>query len=191
MSEKRFNPAKLAKLDNPERRKALPPEKLLAMLPINNQDAILDIGAGTGYFAIPAAKITKGTVYALDVAPQMLAVLQERVEEAGVANVQYVEGVIEEIPLPDQLVEHVIASLVLHEVEPLDRGLQEIYRLLKPGGTCFCLEWEKKETEQGPPLDHRIGSSELAEAFASAGFEIVARHFPTDAHYILVARKSE
>lgn len=189
MSEKRFNPAMLAKLDNPERRKALPPEKLLSMLSIGPKNTVLDIGAGTGYLTIPAAHLTSGTVYALDVEPQMLSVLQEKVKNERLENVTFVEGIIEDIPLPNEAVQHVIASLVLHEVEPLAKGLQEIHRVLKPGGTCFCLEWEKKTTEQGPPLQHRIASDAMEEQMKKEGFEVITRHFPTESHYILLVQK--
>lgn len=117
MSERRFDPAKMAKLDNPERRKALPPEKILQMLNIKENDDILDLGAGTGYFRLPAAEITKGTIYALDVEPEMIRVLQERVNEKELTNVKYIEGVIEDIPLGDSIADHVIASFELHEIE--------------------------------------------------------------------------
>lgn len=190
MNERRFDPSKLERLDNPERRKALPPEQLLKLLPIQAHDAILDLGAGTGYFTWPAASMTDGTVYALDVEPKMLSILKERKEEYGLTNVEVVEGVIEDIPLPDHVVEHVIGSFVLHEVEPLSKGLTEISRTLKAGGHLFCLEWEKKDEEKGPPLDHRIHSDDMQAALTEAGFTIVSRSFPTESHYVLIAQKA-
>lgn len=189
MSDRRFDPTKMSKLDNPERRKALPPEELLKMIQIGDQDSVLDLGAGTGYFAIPAAQMTRGTIYALDVEPQMLTFIEERVEEQGIRNINLVEGVIEEIPLADESVNHVLASFVLHEVEPLSKGLEEIHRVLKKGGSCFCLEWEKKPMEQGPPLNHRIHSEEMEKAFKKTGFTIAKQSFPTDSHYVIIATK--
>jgi len=189
VNERRFDPSKMAKLDNPERRKALPPEKLLSELNIREDQTVLDLGAGTGYFTIPAAKLTQGTVYALDVEPQMLSVLKETVEQEGLQNVHYVNGVIEEIPLADEIADYVIASFILHEVEPLSKGLQEIYRTLKPGGKCFCLEWEKKQMEQGPPLNHRIHSSDMEVNLKQQGFKVLSRSFPTDQHYLMIVEK--
>lgn len=69
--DKRFNPEHAAKLDNPERRKALPPETILTLLDIQTGDTVLDLGAGTGYFTLPASKLCR-EVIALDVEPQML-----------------------------------------------------------------------------------------------------------------------
>lgn len=189
MSERRFNPAKMAKLDNPERRKALPPEKILSLLDIKERDAVMDLGAGIGYFTIPAAALTSGKVYALDVEEQMLEALKQRIDEQHLSNVELVEGVIENIPLEKDRVEKIIASLVLHEVDPLSKGLQEIHRVLKSQGLILCLEWEKKPMEQGPPPHHRIHSDDMRKALEEHGFNIVSLTFPTDQHYLIVAQK--
>lgn len=188
MMERRFNPEHMEKLDNPERRKVLPPEKLLELLEIQDNDIILDLGAGTGYFTIPAAGLTNGKVYALDVAPQMLQYLEKRVKEEKLDNVDLIEGAIECIPVAGQIVDHMIASFVLHEVEPLEKGLQEMRRVLRPDGTVLCIEWEKKQTEQGPPLHHQIHSNELAEAFEENGFLVEKLTYPSDQQYLIVAR---
>lgn len=189
MHERRFDPTKFSKLDNPERRKALPPEKILSQLKLKGKDTVLDLGAGTGYFTLPVAWMTTGKVYALDVESQMLEVLKGKVDEQELKNVELLEGIIEEIPLGNEQVDHVIASMVLHEVEPLSKGIEEIHRVLKPGGSCLCVEWEKKEMEQGPPFNHRIHSDEMKKIFEDHGFTISKLTFPTEAYYIIYAQK--
>ncbi|WP_052475845.1 class I SAM-dependent methyltransferase [Cohnella kolymensis] len=116
--ERRFNPEHLAKLDNPERRAMLPPEPLIAKLGVKGEVAVLDLGAGTGYFTLPIAQITDGTVYALDVEPKMLETIKNKAEEKGMENIRYVEGTLEQIPMEDATIDRVVASLVLHETEP-------------------------------------------------------------------------
>ncbi|MVO98768.1 class I SAM-dependent methyltransferase [Paenibacillus lutrae] len=197
MSERRFNPEHLHKLDNPERRAALPPEKLLAMLHIEQAKTVLDIGAGGGYFTIPAARMTSGTVYALDVEPKMLDVIRHKAKtESGaeleggtINNLSYLEGQVEKIPMDNASVERVIASMVLHEAATLDQGLSEVARVMTPGASCFILEWEKKESPQGPPLAHRISSSEMKQAAEKHGLRVRDLSFPTDAHYIMICEK--
>lgn len=189
MLERRFDPSKMARLDNPERRKALPPENILTESKLGSSNDVLDLGAGTGYFTVPAAKMTKGTVYALDIEPQMLDFLKNRVQEEQLTNVEFIQGVIEEIPMDNEKVDFVIASFVLHEVEPLSKGLDEILRVMKPGGSCLCIEWEKKQMEQGPPLGHRINSDDMKVAFLQKGFRDVTVSYPSDAHYIVIAHK--
>lgn len=189
MSKHRFDPDKMHLLDMPERRQLMPPEDALRLLPIGNDDTILDLGAGTGYYAIPAARITKGTVYALDPERKMLEVLQARARGAGVTNIELLEGTAEEIPLSDHSVHGVIASLVLHEVDPLAKGLQEVSRVLKDGGYLFCLDWERKESPLGPPLAERIHSAEMEKALAEAGLTVTKRVSPVDFLYMFIAYK--
>ena len=189
MTERRFNPAHMAKLDNPERKKLIAPEASLAKLNIGDQSDVLDLGAGLGFFAIPAATQTSGTVYALDVAKEMLHELQARAAKASLDNVAYIQGEIEQIPLDDEQVDHIIASMVLHEVEPLEQGLAEIKRVLKPGGTVLCVEWEKVETEQGPPLNHRIHSKDMKKAVEGSGFKRIDITHPSEAVYVMTFQK--
>lgn len=189
MHEKRFNPEHMARLDNSERKRKLPPDKLLQLLPIHKTDSILDLGAGTGYFTIPAAKMTVGKVLSLDIEPKMLEELKSRLEQQHIGNVELVDGAIEDIPVEDEEFDHVIASFVMHEVEPLSKGISEIRRVLKSGGHCFCLEWEKTPSDSGPPLTHRIHSNDMKQAFLDAGFTVVVQEAPTEANYLLILRK--
>jgi ubiquinone/menaquinone biosynthesis C-methylase UbiE len=123
------------------------------MIPIEREHTVLDIGSGTGYFTIPVSQMTKERVIALDIEPQMIANLKERMEKEGIQNIELLQGVIEELPLSNESVNHVIASFVLHEVTPLSKGLQEIYRVMIAGGYFICLEWEMKEEEKGPSFE--------------------------------------
>lgn len=143
-------------LDMPERKEALPPEKILQLLQVQENDDLLDLGAGTGFFSIPASKITKGMVYALDIEQEMLNELQLRIEQEAIYNIRLIEGSIEDIPLSDGSIDGVIASLVLHYVHPVSKALAEVQRVLKPGGSLLCFEWETKESPLGPPLHQRI-----------------------------------
>lgn len=185
----RFDPAKMGFLDRPERRSVLPPEELLKKLPIQSDDTVVDLGAGTGYFSIPAARMTRAEVHAVDVEPKMTAVLQQRAAEAGVDNIRVAHGQIEAVPLLDETADVVIASMVLHEVQPLEQGLKEIHRLLKPNGKLLCVDWEHKESEHGPPLAVRIPSQELERALEEVGLRVVEREFPEDHLYVMFATK--
>src|SRR5690625_8042713 len=129
---------KLAKkiefLDDPERRGDIPPEKLLKMLPVKNTDSMLDLGAGTGYFTIPFAKTVEGPVYALDIDSSMLEVINSKAKEGNITNVKTVQGGNHDIPLSDNSVDFVLASLVLHDVIQLTDSFHQINRILKDDG---------------------------------------------------------
>ncbi|MGA8942827.1 MAG: class I SAM-dependent methyltransferase [Thermoactinomyces sp.] len=189
MANHRFDPAKVYKLDNPERRKAFPPKKILSLLQIKQDDVVLDLGAGPGYFTLPAASLTTGKVIALDAEPKMLEILKQKTDQHSLNNVELVKGTIEDIPLENNQVDRIIASLVLHEVDALSRAIQEIYRVLKPGGYLLCLEWEKKAAEQEPPRRPRIHSDKMKKILEENGFQLLQFSFPTKQHYMMIAQK--
>jgi len=181
---------KMKFLDMPQRRMAFPPEKLLQMLPIKKTDNILDLGAGTGYLAIPAAKMVDGLVYALDIDPEMLEVIDSRAQDKNITNIQLVKGSIENIPLSDDSIDIVLASVVLHEVKSLSETLQQIKRVLKKGGCFLCIEFEKIESLVfGPPMNERIPSSVMEQEIINAGFSVTQKLFPRDFLYTFIAEK--
>jgi ubiquinone/menaquinone biosynthesis C-methylase UbiE len=177
-------------LDNPERIKAFPPKELLQMLPIKKTDNILDLGAGTGYLAITAAQMVDGLVYALDMNANMLRIIESKAHDENITNIQLVKGSIDDIPLPDNSIDIVLASLVLHEVSPLSKTLQQIKGVLKDGGYFLCLEFEKTESAtDGPPMHIRIPSSIMEEELINAGFTVTQKVFPGDNLYIFIVEK--
>lgn len=178
---------KIENLDNPDRRPDVPPEKLLEMLPVNRADSMLDLGAGTGYFTIPFAKTVEGLVYALDIDVHMLDFISSKAREENITNIKPIKGYIDDIPLPDQAINFAFASLVLHEVEQLSHSLHEIKRVLKNDGYFICVEFEK---ETDPTHNHpRIASSLMEQEIMNAGFKITQVLRPTEAIYMILAKK--
>jgi ubiquinone/menaquinone biosynthesis C-methylase UbiE len=178
---------KIEFLDNPERRGDIPPEQLLNMLPIHKTANILDLGAGTGYITIPAAKIVEGQVYALDIDTKMLEVVDSKAKKENIPNVKTLKGSIDDIPLPDHSIDLALASLVLHEVKHLAHSLEQIKQVLKPDGYFVCIEFEKKDN----PTDHhpRISSATMEQEITNAGLRVIQKLYPTDSIYIIIAKK--
>src|SRR5690606_147396 len=96
---------------------------------------------------------------------------------------------VEQIPLQDESVDYVVASMILHEIGSLPAGLKEIYRVLKKGGRCLCLEWIKRESKQGPPINHRINHDDMKEAIEKQGFNKVEISFPSGSVYMVLFEK--
>jgi ubiquinone/menaquinone biosynthesis C-methylase UbiE len=177
-------------LDGVERRKEFPPEEVLQMLSIKETDNILDLGAGTGYLTIPAAKMVHGLVYALDLDEKMLGIIDGKAQDESITNIQLVKGRIDNIPLPDASIDIVIASLVLHEIKPLDTTFQQIKRVLKDGGQFICLEYEKDESAiEGPPMQIRVPSWVMEQELENAGLNITQKIFLRKKIYIITAKK--
>lgn len=182
---------KIEFLDSLERIKAFPPMEFLKLLPMKQTDHILDLGAGTGYLSIPAAQMTEGTIYALDMDPHMLEVIATKAKDHNIANIKLVEGSIDNIPLTDESVDIILASLVLHEVKPLSLALEQMKRVLKTDGHILCFEYEKNENANavdGPPMKVRIPSSTMEEELMNAGFHITQK-LTKDFAYIIIAKK--
>ncbi len=178
---------KMEFLENPDKRGDIPPEQLLSMIPIKQGDVILDVGAGTGYLTIPAAKATGGPVYALDLDPDMLEMIESKAKENGLTDVRTINANIDDIPLPDVSVDIALASLVLHEIDPLSKSLQQIRKVLRPGGYFVCVELEKEES--GNNHHPRISVKDMEQEMVMAGFSVIKKLKPTDKVYILIAQK--
>lgn len=178
---------KISFLDSPGRREELSPEKLLSMVAIKENDTILDFGAGTGYFSIPLAKIVNGTVYALDIDVSMLEIINSKAKQEHITNIVPIHGGNADLPLPDASIDVVIASLVLHEIQPLAATLNQIQQVLKEDGYLICVEFEPKgdSTHKAP----RISSAGMEQEITDAGLRITQKFFPTESLYVLIAQK--
>lgn len=178
---------KIAYLESHGRKEELSPEKLFGMIPTKKRDNVLDFGAGTGYFSIPAAKKVDGTVYALDIDASMLEIIRSKAEQEHITNIMplHVEG--NEIPLLDASIDVAIASLVLHEINPLAPVVEQISRVLKSGGYLVCVELEPK----GEPAHKspRISSAGMEQAVQKAGLQITQKLWPSESLYVLIAQK--
>jgi len=123
----------------------IPEEALLASLGCGNPTAlaklnlgevVLDLGSGGGIDVLLSAKRVgaTGKAYGLDMTDEMLALANANKRKAGVANVEFLKGEIENIPLPDNSVDVVISNCVINLSADKDRVLREAFRVLKPGG---------------------------------------------------------
>jgi ubiquinone/menaquinone biosynthesis C-methylase UbiE len=161
------------RLDNPERLLWLPPATVLGGLPLHSGDSIADIGAGTGYFSLPLAEAAgpSGLVYAVDCQTEMLGRLKLKLDQGGISNIRMVHADADSTGLPNASCNLVFMANVWHEFEDHYAVLLESKRILKAGGRISVLDWRPDvEPEPGPPLHHRLSSSDAAEDLQSAGF---------------------
>jgi SAM-dependent methyltransferase len=107
-----------------------------ALAKLNPGEIVLDLGSGGGIDVLLSAKRvgSTGKAYGLDMTDEMLALANENRRRAGVANVEFLKGEIENIPLPDNSVDVIISNCVINLSADKDRVLREAFRVLKPGG---------------------------------------------------------
>ena len=177
MHDRRFNPSLAHRLDDPARLLWLPPDEVIAMLRVQPGDLVADIGAGTGYFTLPLAHAlgSKGKVWAVDAQTEMLSLLKEKLDLAGVSNVEPVCAEGDRTEIPDAACTLVFLANVWHEFEDRDAVLREAQRILSPGGRVAILDWRTDvEPVHGPPLAHRIAAADAVRDMRHAGFEQLA-----------------
>jgi arsenite methyltransferase len=123
----------------------IPEEAVLASLGCGNPTAlaqlhpgetVLDLGSGGGIDVLLCARRVgpTGKAYGLDMTDEMLALANENKAKSGLANVEFMKGEIENIPLPDNSVDVIISNCVINLSADKDRVLREAFRVLKPGG---------------------------------------------------------
>ncbi len=107
-----------------------------ALAKLNAGETVLDLGSGGGIDVLLSAKRVgaTGKAYGLDMTDEMLSLARENQRKAGVENVEFLKGEIENIPLPDNSVDVVISNCVINLSADKDRVLRETFRVLKPGG---------------------------------------------------------
>src|SRR5580692_3336325 len=107
-----------------------------ALINLRPGETVLDLGSGGGIDVLLSARRVgpTGKAYGLDMTDDMLALARENQRQAGVANVAFLKGEIENIPLPDNYVDVVISNCVINLSADKDRVLREAFRVLKPGG---------------------------------------------------------
>jgi SAM-dependent methyltransferase len=107
-----------------------------ALATLNPGEVVLDLGSGGGIDVLLSARRVGpgGKAYGLDMTDEMLALARENQRKAGAANVEFLKGQIEAIPLPDNSVDVIISNCVINLSADKDRVLAEAFRVLKPGG---------------------------------------------------------
>jgi arsenite methyltransferase len=107
-----------------------------SLIELKPGETVLDLGSGGGIDVLLSARRVgpAGKAYGLDMTDDMLALARANQKQAGATNVEFLKGVIEEIPLPDDSVDVVISNCVINLSADKGRVLREAYRVLRPGG---------------------------------------------------------
>ena len=169
------------------------PLKNLKMLGLRETDIVADLGAGTGYYSIEVGKIvTRGKVYAVEIVKDFLMTIQNKVKEAHLHNVEIIWGNIEKLggtKIGDSIVDAVIASNVLFELEDKKGFIDEIKRILKKGGSVLLIDWTVGAT--GVAIAHALSKDKARSMFEEKGF-VLEREVDAGAHhYGMIFNKDE
>lgn len=184
----KFDPRMKDRLLSADREARLQPKALLRGLGLTAGDSLADIGCGPGFFTIPAAEIvgSEGQVVAADIQGEMLTAVRVRAAEQGLHNVRLVKTSESDVPLRPGQFDVVLSAFVLHEVPRHATFLRKMALLLKPKGRLAVMEWQRRPTEVGPPLEDRITPDELIADAQAAGLRMQKRQDLGEDQYLCV-----
>lgn len=154
MTDKRFEPAKKKKLYSQKRFEHLKPVEMLKNLNLKNGDIMIDVGAGNGFFSLPAAEIVgeKGKVYSVDVEIDMLLDLKHRAQKTGLTDrIEIVKSNVNSANLRERA-DFMLFAYLLHEVEAPEKFLRNYFKFLKKGSKVIFIEWDTKKEKKGHQL---------------------------------------
>ncbi len=170
------------------------PVKTLVTLGISSQTGnVAEFGCGYGTFTIPAAKVIKGKIYALDIEPEMICITNAEAKKQGLSNVQTIlrDFMTEGSGLPDENVGYVMLFNILHLEKPMIL-INEAKRILKPDGKLGIIHWNyAPTTPRGPSMDIRPKPEDCIKWAESASFSGAVRYDLKPYHYGIILIKKE
>ncbi len=159
-------------LVRPEREAEEAPGRALDALKIQPGETVADIGAGAGYFTwrLAARVGPGGKVYAVDIQPRMLELLEKNVKARGQSNVIAVLGAENDPKLPEGSIDLAIMVDVYHEFSQPGKMLEKIRRALRPTGRMVLLEYRKEDPSVPIRLEHKMTVPEVRAEIEPEGF---------------------
>lgn len=174
----------------PQRLETLDTHRVMSLIPVMPYHTVADIACGTGYFTVPLAKyVFDGKIYAVDTQQDALDATKQAVDKLRLTNVEMVLTKERKLNLEDDSLDGILAPFAFSIVDDPEKLLKDALRVLRRGGWLAALEWNEKESGDGPPADRRVGEDALRQMAEKHGFRFTGRYHLNDAQYMLLLRK--
>jgi len=160
-------------LERSEREEEEDVSKLIKNMRIKPNDIVADIGAGSGYHTFKIAALTKnGFVYAVDIQPEMLMVIEETKETGKIKNIETILGTEKSIQLPSNSVDKILMVDVYHEFNFPAEIIISIKKALKPNGELFLIEYRSEDSSVPIKAIHKMSEKQAVREMEVAGFKL-------------------
>jgi ubiquinone/menaquinone biosynthesis C-methylase UbiE len=189
----KFDPMHAPRLEDPSRLEALPPSSVVALMRLTGAETVVDYGAGTGIYTVHvAAAVPDGKVFAVEALPQLVELLRGKITPDLEDRLCVCETQDNVVPLDDGEADRVVMVDVLHHLHDQPDALEEVARVLRPGGLFVVVDWGDTERPVGPPPGHVLGLAAVKEIVTGMGLDVVEAHAPGELlryHLAVVAEK--
>ena len=177
-------------LERPERERQERTDLLIAGLSLSKDSVVADIGAGTGYFTFPvAARVAQGKVFAVDIQPEMLALIEQRKALENVVNVETVLGEADDPKLPDSEIDLAFIVDAYHEFSfPREMG-ERLKASLKPGGQLVLVEYRAEDPRVPIKRLHKMSEVQVKQEMAAIGLDWVSTESYLPQQHVLIFQK--
>ena len=173
-------------------RKFLDPDQVLFAAGLSVAQTFADLGSGSGFYTMAAAKIVgeQGIVYSVDILESALDHIAAEVRLKGVRNVKTLRCDLEQLEackgIPAGTVDMVLLTNIIHQIQKRSNLFSEAYRLLKTGGKLVIIDWNNSPSPIGPLASERISEDEVASLTRAATFKTAGTIVVDPYHYGLI-----
>ncbi|WP_051295778.1 class I SAM-dependent methyltransferase [Eisenibacter elegans] len=182
--------ALVQRFESPERRAWQKPEAVISFLGKLKGKTVMDLGAGTGYFAVLAAKAGAKTVIAADVNQQFLDYIAVRSQQEQLPQIHTRKAAYERAPLTQAEVDLLFMVNVYHHIERRTAYFEEVAKGLRKAGEVVVVDFKRGDLPHGPPDRLKLSPQQVLEELTLAGFELVSLDETTLPYqYMLKVRK--
>lgn len=159
-------------LDRVARQREEAPEQALVLIGLRPGMIVADVGAGSGYMTTRIARIVgpAGKVYAEDIQPAMLQIVQDKARTEHLANIELVLGTDVDAPLPENAIDLALLVDVYHEFRHPQEMLRSIRQSLKAGGQLVLVEYRKEDASIPIASTHRMSVADARTEVEAEGF---------------------
>jgi ubiquinone/menaquinone biosynthesis C-methylase UbiE len=178
-------------LDRPEREKEEAPDKVIQALKIQPGAVVADVGAGSGYFSFRLARAVgpKGKVLAVDIQPEMLALIRQRAKARDIDNIELILGKEKDPQLPTDGVDLILMVDVYHEFEFPYEMTRAMVKALKPGGRLVFVEYRKEDPDVLIKLVHKMTVDQVRKEMAVQNLKWSKTYTQLPQQHIIVFEK--
>ncbi|QGJ71321.1 Class I SAM-dependent methyltransferase [Planctomycetales bacterium 10988] len=149
--------------------------QLLAALNVKPGQNICDLGCGNGFYSLQLAEMVgeEGTIFCVDIQPEMLRFLQARAEAEEIGNCELLLGTPIDPKLPEGEVDLILLVDVYHEISHPQQMLREMRKSLKPEGRIALVEFRLEDPDVPIKLLHKMSQKQMKKEFTSNGFQLL------------------